>query len=74
MCMILLLLGDKAIEIIESSKATHMDWADYLEKNPAREMDEKHRCLGNAKFHRKCVADYNIAIREIQDMQKKLNI
>ncbi len=67
MCM----LGNKAIKIIRESIKTHIAWAEYFEKYPYQEKKEQYIKIGNAKFHRKCIIDYTLAIREITQLQSE---
>ena len=58
-----------AVEILKNSLKTHQEWLAYLEKYPSAEYDEKHKCIGDAKFHRECITGYEQAISEYEQLQ-----
>jgi hypothetical protein len=62
------ILGKKAIRIIQASRQTHVNWAEYFEKYPEAEQIDVHKNIGDAKFHRECIANYDEAIAEIEQM------
>ena len=49
----------RAIEIIKESRKTHLEWIEFLEKNPS---PPDRRIAGGIAHHRKVVADYNYVI------------
>ncbi len=46
----------KAIAIIEDSRRTHVEWAEWLERSPLRREDGH---VGDLDHHRRCIADYD---------------
>ena len=56
-----------AIEIIQKSLDTHIDWLAYLEANPESLELEAYRNIGNIPHHRQCIRRYNEAITEITE-------
>ncbi len=60
--------GTKAIEIIKASRKTHVDWAEYFEKNPTHEQWPENKNIGDAKFHRECITRYDEAIAEVMEL------
>jgi len=58
----------KAIEIIQKSIKTHKDWAEFFEANPEQESLVCYKNIGDAKFHRQCIKEYEKAIDEINQL------
>lgn len=53
---------EEAIRTIEHSLHVHVEWADFLEANPAFDPGQ----LGNAKFHRACVVRYERVLQVLR--------
>ena len=62
----------RAIEILQASLRTHIEWRDYFIRNPHMEDHKSYRKLGGASFHQERIDDYNEAILEIKQMEKEL--
>ncbi len=61
-----------AIAIIKIARQTHVIWAEYFEKYPATKDYEEYKYIGNAKFHREYIEDYDKVIAEIEQLQAEL--
>lgn len=53
---------EKAIETIEKSKQTHIEWLAFFEKNPVLQGSTEYKHLGDIEHHKKCIEEYNQVI------------
>ncbi len=55
----------RAIEIIEQSRLTHMNWLGYLEQHPEEQYLPEHKWIGDANHHKDCVESYDLVLAEL---------
>lgn len=60
-----------AIEILEQSLQTHMDWLKYYEDNPGADKLPENINAGDAVHQRLCIKNYKKAIAEVKSLIAK---
>jgi hypothetical protein len=57
----------KAIELIESAKKTHENWVNWHTKHPGEDYPVE---VGNLRFHKKCIEEYEYVLEYIRRSRK----
>ena len=47
------------VAIINKSRQTHLDWADFFKGNPGEAKNSKYKNIGDETFHRECIERYD---------------
>lgn len=58
---------DRAIETIEFSRQTHVEWRDWLNKNPN---DPRTPAVGDSKHHQDCIVGYDNVLTILRSLKE----